>query len=154
MSALPLDSMKPDQVRSFAEHQEPTSCLLKELRDMGGIEVMLLVAEPEFMPEEVSPGLSAGDAGGGAPRRPQNHGACRRDPVTRWTGLSQSDRSLQSPSLRDTNLASITRRAYWQSVLRQDRSLLPRLATPAANLIRGHHLQATVFGHITMDSSD
>ncbi len=58
VSALPLDTVSPEQVRAFAEHQEPTSCLLKELRDMGGIEVILLVAEPEFMPAEVSPGLS------------------------------------------------------------------------------------------------
>lgn len=58
VSALPLDSVRPEQVRTFADHQEPTSVLLKELRDMGGIEVTLLVAEPEFMPAEVCPGLS------------------------------------------------------------------------------------------------
>ncbi len=58
VSALPLDAIRPDEVRAFAAHQEPTSCLLKELRDMGGIEVTLLVAEPDFMPPEVCPGLS------------------------------------------------------------------------------------------------
>ena len=58
VSALALESVRLEEGRTFAEHQEPTSCLLKELRDMGGIEVTLLVAEPEFMPPEVSPGLS------------------------------------------------------------------------------------------------
>ena len=58
VSVLPLDSFTTEHTRTFAEHQEPTSCLLKELRDLSGIEVTLLVAEPEFMPGEVSPGLS------------------------------------------------------------------------------------------------
>jgi coenzyme F420 hydrogenase subunit delta len=59
VSSVSLDSFDSDRVKVFAEHQEPTGCLLKELRDMRGIEVVLLVAEPAFMPEEVSPGLSA-----------------------------------------------------------------------------------------------
>ncbi len=57
VSVVSLDKLE-NQVRSFSAHQEPTSQLLKELRELVGIEVVMLVAEPEFMPEEVSPGLS------------------------------------------------------------------------------------------------
>ncbi len=57
VSVLPLESIE-NQVRSFSAHQEPTSQLLKDLRELGGIEVIMLVAEPDFMPPEVSPGLS------------------------------------------------------------------------------------------------
>ena len=58
VSCVPLDSFETRSTRVFAEHQEPTSCLLKELRDMAGIEVVLVAGEPELMPEEVCPGLS------------------------------------------------------------------------------------------------
>ncbi len=59
VSCVQLDSSGARLTMVFAEHQEPTSCLLSELRDMSGIEVVLVVGEPEFMPEEVSPGLSS-----------------------------------------------------------------------------------------------
>ncbi len=58
VSCVSLDSFQARSTRIFAEHQEPTSCLLKELRDMAGIDFVLVAAEPKFMPEEVSPGLS------------------------------------------------------------------------------------------------
>jgi coenzyme F420 hydrogenase subunit delta len=58
VSCVSLDSFQSEQSKVFSEHQEPTSCLLRELRDMSGIEVVLLVAEPGFTPEEVAPGLS------------------------------------------------------------------------------------------------
>jgi coenzyme F420 hydrogenase subunit delta len=58
VSCMSLDSFQSEHSKVFSEHQEPTSCLLKELRDMRGIKVILLVAEPGFTPEEVSPGLS------------------------------------------------------------------------------------------------
>lgn len=59
VSLVPLDSLEIKRVRAFSVHQEPTSCLLKELSELSGIEVFLLAAEPERMPQEVSPGLSA-----------------------------------------------------------------------------------------------
>jgi len=58
VSLLPLDAIAEREVRAISAHQEPTSCLLKELGAVGGIEVWLLAVEPERMPEEVSPGLS------------------------------------------------------------------------------------------------
>jgi coenzyme F420 hydrogenase subunit delta len=58
VSCAALESFPSKQAKVFSEHQEPTSCLLRELRDMRGIHVTLLVAEPGFTPEEVSPGLS------------------------------------------------------------------------------------------------
>ena len=58
VSCVGLDSFRSEQAKVFSEHQEPTSCLLRELRDMRGIQVTLLVAEPGFTPDEVSPGLS------------------------------------------------------------------------------------------------
>ena len=57
VSTLPLH-FAGNHTHVISAHQEPTSQLLKELRELGGMEVVMLVAEPEFMPEEVSPGLS------------------------------------------------------------------------------------------------
>jgi coenzyme F420 hydrogenase subunit delta len=64
VSLTSLDAFEVRPVRAFSAHQEPTSSLLRELGELGGIEVLLLTVEPERMPEEVSPGLSAavGDA--------------------------------------------------------------------------------------------
>ena len=57
ISALSLDSIE-NGTHAASAHSEPTSQLLKELRELGEMEVVMLVAEPEFMPKEVSPGLS------------------------------------------------------------------------------------------------
>jgi len=58
VSLLPLDAIEPGRVRAASAHQEPTTCLLKELGALSGMDIFLLAAEPEVMPEEVSPGLS------------------------------------------------------------------------------------------------
>ena len=55
---LRASELTPRVSSSALGHQEPTSVLLKELSDLPGIEVFVLAAEPERMPDEVSPGLS------------------------------------------------------------------------------------------------
>ena len=55
---LELDSIPEIKRDDFSMHQIPTSNLLKELRDLCGIEVKLVVLEPPEIPPEVRPGLS------------------------------------------------------------------------------------------------
>ena len=55
---LELDSIPEIKRDDFSMHQIPTSNLLRELRDLCGINVRLLVLEPPDIPEEVRPGLS------------------------------------------------------------------------------------------------
>jgi Ni,Fe-hydrogenase maturation factor len=39
-------------------HQLPTSNLLRELRDLGGVQITVLACQTSAIPEEVRPGLS------------------------------------------------------------------------------------------------
>jgi coenzyme F420 hydrogenase subunit delta len=54
-----LDAYPAHKVDDFSMHQVPTSNLLRELRDLGGVEVSVLACQVGHIPEEVSPGLSA-----------------------------------------------------------------------------------------------
>jgi coenzyme F420 hydrogenase subunit delta len=58
ISFLPLEEIKPREIRTFSQHNIPTSRLLKELQELSGVEVTILTFEPEHIPEEVQPGLS------------------------------------------------------------------------------------------------
>jgi len=55
---LPLDNLPENKFADFSLHQLPTSNLLKELRDLCHVEVILLAAQPRYIPEAVRPGLS------------------------------------------------------------------------------------------------
>lgn len=55
---LELGAIPENKRDDFSMHHIPTSNLLKELRDLCGIEVKLLVLEPPDIPPEVRPGLS------------------------------------------------------------------------------------------------
>jgi len=55
---VPVESLPQKKIDDFSLHQLPTSNLLKELRDLGHVEVILLAAQPESVPETVKPGLS------------------------------------------------------------------------------------------------
>ena len=59
VSLRTLDEIPATRARAISAHQEPASCLLRELGELSGVEVLLLTVEPECMPSEVSPGLSA-----------------------------------------------------------------------------------------------
>ncbi len=55
---IPIDNLPEKKIDDFSLHQLPTSNLLKELKDLCHIEVILLAAQPECVPEIVKPGLS------------------------------------------------------------------------------------------------
>ena len=56
---LDLDAYPTHKVDDFSMHQVPTSNLLRELRDLGGVEVFVLACQVAHIPDEVRPGLSA-----------------------------------------------------------------------------------------------
>jgi len=55
---VPVESLPQKKIDDFSLHQLPTSNLLKELKDLCHVEVILLAAQPESVPETVKPGLS------------------------------------------------------------------------------------------------
>jgi coenzyme F420 hydrogenase subunit delta len=58
ISTLPLDSIQGQPLRTYSQHHIPTSRLLKELQELAGVEISLLTVEPEYIPEEIQPGLA------------------------------------------------------------------------------------------------
>ena len=55
---IPVENLPEKKIDDFSLHQLPTSNLLKELKDLCKVEVILLAAQPEYIPETVEPGLS------------------------------------------------------------------------------------------------
>lgn len=55
---VPLDKLTREKVDDFSFHQGPTSNLLKELRDLCGVEVVIIACQPEQIPKEITRGLS------------------------------------------------------------------------------------------------
>ncbi len=55
---IPVENLPEKKIDDFSLHQLPTSNLLKELKDLCKVEVILLAAQPERVPEVVEPGLS------------------------------------------------------------------------------------------------
>ena len=56
--AIDLDSYPQIKLDDFSMHQIPTSNLLRELRDLCGVEVIVAACQVESIPESVNPGLS------------------------------------------------------------------------------------------------
>lgn len=56
--SIPVESLPENKIDDFSLHQLPTSNLLKELKDLCHVEVIVLAAQPEYIPEMVHPGLS------------------------------------------------------------------------------------------------
>ncbi len=55
---LSLDDIPKTKIDDFSIHQVPSSNLLRELRDLCGVEVVVLACQVEQVPDEVKPGLS------------------------------------------------------------------------------------------------
>ena len=53
-----LDSVPRVKIDDFSMHQLPTSNLLREPRDLGGVQITVLACQTSAIPEEVRPGLS------------------------------------------------------------------------------------------------
>ena len=54
---LPIE-IPAKKIHDFSLHQFPTVNLLQELEQNTGIEVLILAAQIEYIPEEIAPGLS------------------------------------------------------------------------------------------------
>ncbi len=52
------DEIPAKKIHDFSLHQFPTVNLLKELEDNTGIKVVIIAAQVEHIPKEISPGLS------------------------------------------------------------------------------------------------
>ncbi len=55
---ISIDDIPEKKTDDFSMHQVPTSNMLKELEELGGIKVTILACQVHNIPEEVSPGLS------------------------------------------------------------------------------------------------
>ncbi len=55
---VPVENLPEKKIDDFSLHQLPTSNLLKELKDLCQVEVVLVAAQPESIPETVQSGLS------------------------------------------------------------------------------------------------
>jgi coenzyme F420 hydrogenase subunit delta len=55
---ISIDDIPERKTDDFSLHQVPTSNMLKELKDLGGLGVAVVACQVENIPEEVSPGLS------------------------------------------------------------------------------------------------
>lgn len=58
MFDLDIDRIPEKKIDDFSMHQLPTSNLLRELKNMCGVEVNIICVQIQTIPEEVSPGLS------------------------------------------------------------------------------------------------
>ncbi len=56
---VPLDALSPAKVDDFSFHQGPTSNLLRELRDLRGVDVVVVSCHPGRIPAEMEQGLTA-----------------------------------------------------------------------------------------------
>jgi len=55
---LNVDEFPLNKIDDFTLHEMPTSNLLKELKEFCNVDVIVIAAQVEQMPEAVSPGLS------------------------------------------------------------------------------------------------
>ncbi len=55
---LPVEEIPPQKTADFSLHQFPTVNMLQELKDQTGVQVMILAAQIQELPDEVRPGLS------------------------------------------------------------------------------------------------
>jgi coenzyme F420 hydrogenase subunit delta len=53
-----VDELPPHKTDDFTLHEMPTSNLLRELKDLCGVEVIIVVGQVEHIPDQVNPGLS------------------------------------------------------------------------------------------------
>ena len=53
-----IEDIPERKIHDFSVHQTPTINLLKELRDGCELDILIVAVQPEFIPEEVRPGLS------------------------------------------------------------------------------------------------
>ena len=55
---IPVEGIPEKKTADFSLHQFPTVNILRELRDHTGIEIIVLVAQTDALPDTIRPGLS------------------------------------------------------------------------------------------------
>jgi coenzyme F420 hydrogenase subunit delta len=55
---IPVEGIPEKKVSDFSLHQFPTVNMLQEIKEKSGMQVKIIVARTESIPEEVAPGLS------------------------------------------------------------------------------------------------
>ena len=55
---ISLEEIPIKKIDDFSVHMMPSTNLLKELRDLCGVEVIILTCQTERIPEQIDPGLS------------------------------------------------------------------------------------------------
>lgn len=55
---LPIENIPANKRDDFSMHQMPSSNMLKELKELGGVDVRIIACQVERIPELVQPGLS------------------------------------------------------------------------------------------------
>lgn len=58
MFELDIDDIPEKKIDDFSMHQVPTSNLLRELKEKCGVDVKIISAQVQNIPDEVAPGLS------------------------------------------------------------------------------------------------
>jgi coenzyme F420 hydrogenase subunit delta len=58
ISEIDVDGIALKKTADFSLHQFPTTNMLKELKTHTDIDIRILVVQPEFIPDEIAPGLS------------------------------------------------------------------------------------------------
>ena len=53
-----MDAITLKKTADFSLHQFPTTNMRKELKDHTDIDIRILVVQPEYIPDEIAPGLS------------------------------------------------------------------------------------------------
>ena len=56
---IPVDGIDAKKTSDFSLHQFPTTNMLKELKDHTEVDVRVLVAQVQHIPDEINPGISA-----------------------------------------------------------------------------------------------
>jgi coenzyme F420 hydrogenase subunit delta len=55
---IDISSIPSVKIDDFSMHQVPTSNLLKELKEICGVDIKVICVQVQYIPEEVKPGLS------------------------------------------------------------------------------------------------
>ena len=55
---IPVEGIPENKISDFSLHQFPTVNMLQEIKEKSGMQVKIIVARTESIPEEVQPGLS------------------------------------------------------------------------------------------------
>jgi coenzyme F420 hydrogenase subunit delta len=82
---IEVDQIPARKIHDFSLHQFPTVNLLQELQENTGIQILILAAQVEVLPDEIAPGLSPSMSGAVA-------AACRK--ISKFLQLNVNEGEL------------------------------------------------------------